>query len=256
MKKLICLFCSVIILAMTFLLGSCGVVEYRDYPALQTFQDGDLSGYMYNGKRYIPTDMIGLDTSENDDICINQHNWTLVGSRWWLNSMKTPVYVNELDENENLLYMPAPYALHRYYVEENFVFPDIYNSVIAKIFVAIGTMDGYNVKNEQRIYLTQSWENRTYNDLVEAEITYIEKESGTWGKWCHVYLELTEYEYFKVLGAMIAEVDDELYMLVKQRKWGERENSSAIIGFDCQKIKPEYCDVFRTAIKELNKMQS
>ena len=49
-------------------------------------------------------------------------------------------------------------------------------------------------------------------------------------------------------------VDDELYMLVKQRKWVERENSSTIIGFDCQKIKPEYYDVFRTAMNEISAM--
>ena len=256
MKKLLCLVCSMLIFSMTFCFGGCGVIKYSQYPTLEwVSSEGNTEGYyIYNGKRYYPTDKIGVD-DKGDEYCINHHDWELVASRWWLNSMKTPVYVNELDKDENVLYMPAVYAADVYFVEENFRFPDVYNTEISNIFLATGAMD-WAAKNEVRNYLQYSWDGITYNDLVEEEIIYIERESGTWGGWYRVYLELTNYEYFKSVGVSVAEVDNELYMLVNQRKCVERENSSTIFGFDCQKIKPEYYEVFRNAMDQLDSMQA
>lgn len=240
------------LIGIMFFLSGCG--HLRNFaPILKTVKEGEELILIYNEERYISTDFINNESLVNEDgIYLNYEKLILIGVVFAQAGLfKLPVYVSNIDKDANVLYIVGG-PRNSYYIKETLVFPDIYTTEIANIFITLNNVS--ELEAGERQYLSPLWNGLVYSDIIEEEIVY--KDISEWysGK---VYFELLDYKYLKVLDRFIVNVDGELYLTQEVDQW-YRENGKVKVKDSayCQRIKSEYQEIFKTAIEELNKMQS
>ena len=235
MRKIKDVILFLLVAMMLFVFGGCKLVGkiYTENKGVALAEDIDGKTVVYNGYTY---------RLHGTHLIYNEKK--LVAYVWTGDVIPTyaPIYVSDLDMEENIILIEGPaFGASGYYIQEGFVFPeDEENITLERIWLS---------NSDERVAVPEL-SGLTYNDLFEEEIVeeiiYDEDHCRIAG-----YIEVKGYEFLATGVFGLCEKNGNLY--------AEKSNPVNIDGKyvyeNPRKIKTEYVELFKSAMKELKTMQ-
>ena len=245
MKKIFSLVISVVLLfsctSCVWLWMADQTDQYKEYPLVELNVDN--ATVIYNGMEYIACGITSdPNWSHRDGFRLNGEK--LIVAKELSVSVYSPIYVSIDDIEQNLLVDHSGFI---YAAKKDFTLPHIEKNPLSSVFIqpiSSAETEGFTVLDNTNgsIYL---------RDFMSFEMSYdISEGKSKRDGLCGISCVFEEYQYLRWIFMDLAWIDGEIFCIYTTCG----ETASLESGY--YKVTPEYQEVFKTAIKELNEMQS
>ena len=245
MKKILSLIFSALLLFCSLsIFAGCGSIKYFQYQTLEIETEDGKSFIDYNGNRYFYKYEIEVrHYVDKYGLLFNEKQ--LVGKIYNSFLPASLVYVSDLDKESNVLYVEqsSMFSVRGCFVKEGVELPDIFTSSIENIIISLDFAEKPDGYMNESVYVPTLSPDTTYYDIVDKD-SVAEVETDEFEIEFHGYLGIKGYEYLRVRYFAIFEIDNEICIA---ESWDVVEY---------YKVKPEYQEVFRNAMDQLDSMQA